>query len=190
MIALVAFSDFASVDAILGIFGIIIGLTIFLMQRKADSKINRIIETQFKRQELEKKYFGTRVVSNLQLVKRNHLKLAQLLSDHLKDHTLASRVKIRNFSTFQSTNVEEYIVPALRGDLGRLVEFIEDPSLVDQLSAAFDDFSSLFRDCSLESVLEGPEPALEEIAASARRRADEVESLLSRFTTEIQKTVD
>ena len=95
-------SDFLSVDAILSMVGIVIGLTIFLMQRKADSKINRIIETQFRRQELEKKYFGSRLLSNLQLVKKNHVKLAQYLTEYLKDRSQVNKNKIKNFSNFQS----------------------------------------------------------------------------------------
>ena len=141
-------SDFLSVDAILSMVGIVIGLTIFLMQRKADSKINRIIETQFRRQELEKKYFGSRLLSNLQLVKKNHVKLAQYLTEYLKDRSQVNKNKIKNFSNFQSANLDGYVVPLLRSDLGRLIEFIDDLDLVDALSVAFDDFSSLFKDFS------------------------------------------
>jgi hypothetical protein len=177
------------VDAILSIVGIVIGLTIFLMQRRADSKINRIIETQFRHQELEKKYFGTRLLNNLQLVKKNHLKLAQYLTEYLKDRSQPSKAKIKNFSSFQSTNLDGYVVPSLRSDLGRLIEFIDDLNLVDDLSVAFDDFPSLFKDFSFDGALEGSDSALSQKIDAANRRSEQIESLISRFSKEIPKIV-
>jgi hypothetical protein len=56
---MVDLTSFYSVDAVLALLSIAIGVSIFLMQRRADAKINGIIETQFRRQELEKKYFGS-----------------------------------------------------------------------------------------------------------------------------------
>src|SRR5271170_6485272 len=131
---MVSLSDFLSVDSILAILSIAIGLSIFLMQRRADSKINRIIETQFSRQELEKKYFGTRLTTNLNLVRRNYVKLGQFLSDYLRDHSQNSKDKVKNFAAFNATNLDEYLVPAVRSDLGHLIEFIDDLKLVDDLS--------------------------------------------------------
>ncbi len=182
-------SDFLSVDALLSIVGIVIGLTIFLMQRRADSKINRIIETQFRRQELEKKYFGTRLLNNLQLVKKNHAKLAQYLTEYLKDRSQANRNRIKNFSSFQDTNLDDYIVPSLRSDLGRLIEFIDDLNLVDDLSVAFDDFPSLFKDFSFDSALEGTNSTLSEKIDAANKRSEQVDSLMTRFSKEIPRNV-
>ena len=56
---MVDLTSFYSVDAVLALLSIAIGVSIFLMRRRADAKINGIIETQFRRQELEKKYFGS-----------------------------------------------------------------------------------------------------------------------------------
>jgi hypothetical protein len=186
---LVSTSDFLSVDAILSMVGIAIGVTIFLMQRRADSKINGMIETQFRHQELEKKYFGTRLLNNLQLVKKNHGKLAQYLADYLKDRSQASKNKIKNFSSFQSANLDGYVVPSLRSDLGRLIEFIDDLNLVDDLSVAFDDFPSLFKDFSFDSAMDGADSSISEKIEAANRRSEEVGSLISRFSKEIPKTV-
>jgi len=187
---MVSLSEFISVDSVLAILSIAIGVTIFLMQRRADDKINGIIKTQFRRQELEKKYFGTRIISGLELVKKNYLKLEQYLGDYLKDHSQASKNKVKNFCIFQSNNLDEYIVPSLRSDLGRLIEFIDDLKLVDQLSSAFDDFSSLFKDCSVDSTFEEPDSSLREKLESAHEQYKLVETLLSRFAQEIPTTVE
>ena len=187
---MVSLADFATVDALLAILGIVIGLAIFLMQKRAGDRINGIIKTQFRRQELEKKYFGTRIMSNLELVKKNYAKLEQYLGDYLKDPSLASRNKVKNFSSFQSNNLDEYIVPSLRSDLGRLIEFIDDLKLVDELTAAFDDLSSVFKDCSVDSTFEDSESLVKEAMESARRQFELVRSLLSRFAEEIPTAVD
>lgn len=183
-------ADFVSVDAILSLLGIVIGITIFLMQRRADSKINGIIETQFRRQELEKKYFGARLVNNLGLIGKNYGKLEQYLSDYLKDHSQSSMNKAKSFASFQSTNLDEYVVPAMRGDLGRLIEFIDDLELVDQLSSAFDDLSSLYKDCCVDSTFEESESEIRGKIESAKAKSEMIYSLLSRFEEEVPKTIE
>jgi hypothetical protein len=183
-------SDLLSVASVLAILSIVIGLSIFLMQRRADSKINRIIETQFRRQELEKKYFGTRLMTNLNLVRRNYVKLGQFLSDYLRDHSQNSKNKVRNFAAFNATNLDEYLAPAMRSDLGRLIEFIDDLKLVDELSSAFDDFASLFKDCCVDSAFEGPDSSVAEKVRAAEDWTKLVDSLLSRFGQEVSKTVE
>src|SRR5271166_766912 len=110
-------TSFESVDAVLALLSIAIGLSIFLMQRRADEKINGIIKRQFRRQELEKKYFGTRLVSNLELVHKNYLKLQQYLEEYLSGRSQASRSKVKNFCMFHSKHLDEYVVPTLRSDL-------------------------------------------------------------------------
>ena len=171
----------------LSLLGIMIGLTIFLMQRRADTKINGIIETQFRRQQLEKNYFGTRLLHNLELIKKNYAKLAQYLSDCVKEHSPTSKKKLKNFSNFQATNLDEYIVPAMREDLGHLIEFIDDLKLVDQLSSAFDDLSSIYKDLSLESALEVPEAELMAKVEAAQAKQKMVEDLISWLGDEIPK---
>src|SRR5713101_4220446 len=98
---MVDLTSFASVDSILALLSIAIGIMIFLMQQRADAKINGIIRTQFRRQELEKKYFGKRLTSNLELDKKNFIKLQQYLEDYLKDHSQTSKNRVKNFSVFQ-----------------------------------------------------------------------------------------
>jgi len=178
-------TSFESVDAVLALLSIAIGVLIFLMQRRADGKINGIIRTQFRRQELEKKYFGTRLLSNLELVDKNYLKLQQYLGDYLNDHSQASRNKVKKFCMFHSKHLDEYVVPTLRTDLGRLIEFIDDLELVDQLSSAFDDFSSPFKDCSVDSTLEEPDSSLRGKISSLQERSKLVQSLLSKLAREI-----
>ena len=77
----------------------------------------------------------------------------------------------------------------LRSDLGRLIEFIDDLDLVDALSVAFDDFSSLFKDFSLDSALEGADSYVSDKIEAANKRAEQIESLISRFSKEIPKGV-
>jgi hypothetical protein len=178
-------ASFYSVDAVLALLSIAIGVLIFLMQQRADAKINGIIKTQFRRQELEKKYFGTRLITNLELVKKNYLKLQQYLGDYLTDRSQASRTKVKNFCIFHSKHLDEYVVPTLRGDLGRLIQFIDDIELVDQLSSAFDDFSSPFKDYSVDSTLDEPDSSLREKTAALQDRSKRIESLLSKLALEI-----
>ena len=165
-------TDF-SLDTALAVLSIAIGVTIFLMQTRADSKINKIILTQFRRQELEKKYFGTRLMSNLELVKKSYLRLQQYLGDYLKDHSEARKEKVKNFCSFQTTHLDEYLVPSLRSDLGHLIEFIDDIELVDRLSSSFDDFPSVFKDCSVESAFEESESSLREKITSAEEKSND-----------------
>jgi hypothetical protein len=182
---MVDLTGFISVDSTLALLSIAIGIMIFLMQRRADTKINSIITTQFRRQELEKKYFGTRLISNLELVKKNYLRLQQYLGDYLKDHSQASKNRVKNFCVFQSNHLDEYIVPSLRSDLGRLIEFIDDLELVDRLSSSFDDFSSLFKDCSIDSAFEESDSYLREKIALTQEQSKLIESLLSKLAQEI-----
>jgi len=182
-------TDFFSVGTILALLSIFIGITIFLMQERADSKINGIIKTQFRRQELEKKYFGTRLVTNLQLVRKGYLKLQQYLEDYLKDHSQANKNKVKNFSAFEITNLDGYLVPSLRADLSRLIQFIDDIELVDRLSSAFDDFSSHFKDCSVESAFGESDSYLMEKLASAQEQTRLIDSLLSKLAEEIPNAV-
>jgi len=174
-----------SVDAVLALLSIAIGVLIFLMQRRADAKINGIIRTQFRRQELEKKYFGTRMLTNLELVKKNYLKLQQYLGDYLTDRSQASRTKVKNFCLFHSKHLDGYVVPTLRSDLGRLIQFIDDLELVDQLSSAFDDLSSLFKDCSVDSTLDETDAVLREKISASEEQSKRIESLLSKLAREI-----
>ena len=95
-----------------------------------------------------------------------------------------------NFSNFQSTNLDEYVVPAMRSDLGRLIEFIDDLDLVDHLSAAFDDLSSIYKDCCVESTFEEAESVIREKIESANQRSRTIDSLLTRFSEEVPKTID
>jgi len=178
-------TSFESVDALLALLSIAIGALIFLMQRRADRKINGIIETQFRRQELEKKYFGTRLLSNLELVNKNYLKLQQYLGDYLNDHTLASRNKVKNFCIFHSKHLDEYVVPTLRSDLGRLIQFIDDLELVDQLTSAFDDIATPFKDCSVDSTFGESDSSLRDKISSLQERSKRVESLTSKLAREI-----
>lgn len=185
-------ADFVSGDAAaeyLAIVGIIFSVTIFLMQRRADAKISSIIKTQFRRQELQKKYFGTRIMSNLELVMRNYLKLEQYLGAYLKDHSPTSKNKAKNFSVFQSTNLDEYTVPTLRDDLERLIEFIDDLNLVDQLSLAFDDFSSLYKNCSIESTYQESDSSLRGKIESAQKQSKLIESMLLKLAQEFRTSV-
>ena len=185
-------ADFVSGDAAaeyLAIVGIIFSVTIFLMQRRADAKISSIIKTQFRRQELQKKYFGTRIMSNLELVMRNYLKLEQYLGAYLKDHSPTSKNKAKNFSIFQSTNLDEYTVPTLRDDLERLIEFIDDLNLVDQLSLAFDDFSSLYKNCSIESTYQESDSSLRGKIESAQKQSKLIESMLLKLAQEFRTSV-
>ena len=177
--------SFVSVDTALALLSISIGVIIFLMQERADAKINRIIRTQFRRQELEKKYFGTRLISNLQLVKKNYLKLQQYLEDYLKDHSQANKNKVKNFCIFQSNHLDGYLVPALRVDLGQLIGIIDDIALVDRLSSGFDDLSSLFKDCSVDSAFEESDSSLMEKIAAAQEQSNRIDSLLSKLAVEI-----
>jgi len=174
-----------SVDAVLALLSIAIGVLIFLMQRRADDKINGIIRTQFRRQELEKKYFGTRLMTNLELVKKNYLKLQQFLEDYLTDRSQTKRGKVKSFCMFHGKHLDEYVVPTLRGDLGRLIQFIDDLELVDQLSSAFDDLSSVFKDCSVDSTLDEPDSSLRERISALQGRSKQIESLLSRLAREV-----
>jgi hypothetical protein len=176
------------VDAILSLLGIVIGLTIFFMQRRADTKINGIIETQFRRQQLEKNYFGTRLMRNLELIRKNYGKLAKFLSDYLRERSSDGKSKVRSFCDFQATNLDEYVVPAMRGDLGHLIEFIDDLELVDQLSSAFDGFSSIYKDLSLDSAFQAPDTELSGRLEEAQERSKKVELILSRLGQEIPKT--
>ncbi len=178
-------TSFESVDSVLALLSIAIGVSIFLMQQRADEKINGIIKRQFRRQELEKKYFGTRLISNLELVRKNYLKLRQFLGDYLNDHSQASRQKVKSFCTFHSKHLDEYVVPTLRSDLGRLIEFIDDLELVDQLSSAFDDLSSPFKDCSVDSALDEPDSSLRGKMSSLQERSERIESLLSKLGREV-----
>ncbi|MDA4135398.1 MAG: hypothetical protein OK449_00180 [Thaumarchaeota archaeon] len=178
-------TGFVSLDTILAVLSIAIGLTIFLMQTRADAKINNIIKTQFRRQELEKKYFGTRLITNLELVKKNYLKLQQFLGEYLTDRSPASKTRVKNFSVFHSKHLDEYVVPTLRSDLGRLIQFIDDLELVDQLSSAFDDLSSIFKDCSVDSTLDEPDSSLREKISVLQERSKQLESLLSKLAREI-----
>src|SRR5271167_4767507 len=127
---MVDLTSFYSVDAVLALLSIAIGVAIFLMQRRADAKINGIIETQFRRQELEKKYFGSRLVSNLELARKNYLKLQQFLEEYLRDRSQANRTRVKSFCMFHSKHLDEYVIPTLRSDLGRLIQFIDDLELV------------------------------------------------------------
>lgn len=185
-------ADFVSGDAAfeyLTIVSFIFSVTIFLMQRRADAKISSIIKTQFRRQELQKKYFGTRIMSNLELVMRNYLKLEQYLGAYVKDHSPTSKNKAKNFSVFQSTNLDEYTVPTLRDDLERLIEFIDDLNLVDQLSLAFDDFSSLYKICSIESTYQESDSSLRGKIESAQKQSKLIESMLLKFAQEFPTSV-
>ena len=185
-------ADFISGDAAfeyLAIVSLILSVIIFLMQRRADAKISSIIKTQFRRQELQKKYFGTRIMSNLELVMRNYLKLEQYLGAYLKDHSPTSKNKAKNFSIFQSTNLDEYTVPTLRDDLERLIEFIDDLNLVDQLSLAFDDFSSLYKNCSIESTYQESDSSLRGKIESAQKQSKLIESMLLKLAQEFRTSV-
>jgi hypothetical protein len=176
---------FITVDTVLALLSISIGVIIFLMQERADAKINRIIRTQFRRQELEKKYFGTRLISNLQLLKKNYLKLHQYLGDYLNDHSQTNKNKVKNFCIFQGNHLDGYVVPSMRVDLGRLIGIIDDIELVDQLSSSFDDFSSLFKDYSVDSAFEEPDSALRESITAAQGQSDLIDSLLSKLAAEV-----
>lgn len=185
-------ADFISGDAAfeyLAIVSFIFSVIIFLMQRRADGKISSIIKTQFRRQELQKKYFGTRIMSNLELVMRNYLKLEQYLGAYVKDHSPTSMNKAKNFSVFQSTNLDEYTVPTLRDDLERLIEFIDDLNLVDQLSLAFDDFSSLYKNCSIESTYQESDSSLRGKIESAQKQSKLIESMLLKLAQEFRTSV-
>ena len=184
---MVSVSDFLSVDAMLSLLGIAIGVSIFLMQRNADTKINRIIETQFRRQQLEKNYFGTRLMRSLELIGKNYGKLARFLSDYLKERSSDGKNKVKSFCDFQAINLEEYVVPAMRGDLGHLIEFIDDLELVDQLSSAFDGFSSIYKDLSLDSAFQAPDAELRERLEEAQESSKKVEVLVTRLGQEIPK---
>jgi hypothetical protein len=184
---MVDLSSFTSVDTVLALLSIGIGIGIFLMQQRADSKINGIIRTQFRRQELEKKFFGTRLRSNLQLVKKNYTRLEQYLEDYLKDHSQVNMNKVKNYCIFQSNHMDEYVVPSLRSDLGRLIEFIDDSELVEKLSTNLDDFSTLFKDCSVESTLQESDSFLKEKMVLAHTQSTMIESLLSKLDMEIPK---
>jgi hypothetical protein len=186
---MVGLPDFLSVDTFLALLSILIGVTIFLMQRRADSKINDIISTQFRRQELEKKYFGTRLMSNLRLVRKSSLKLQQYLGEYLNDHSQANKGKVKNFCAFQITNLDDYLVPSLRSDLGRLIEFIDDIELVDRLTSGFDGFSSVFKDCSVDSAFEDSDLYLREKITSTQEQSDLIDSFLSKLDREIP-TID
>jgi len=174
-----------SLDTALALLSIAIGLIIFLMQTRADSKINRIILTQFRRQELEKKYFGTRLISNLDRVKKSYLQLQQYLGDYLQDHSETKREKVKNFCRFQTTHMDVYLVPSLRSDLAHLIEFIDDIDLVDRLSSSFDDISSLFKDCSIEGAFEESDSYLKEKIASAEEASKMIDSFRSKLSGEI-----
>ena len=178
---------YISLDTVLALLSIVIGVGIFLMQTRADAKINGIIKTQFRRQELEKKYFGTRMMSNLELVKKSYTRLEQYLGEYLKDHSQASKNKVKNFCIFQDTHLDGYVVPSLRSDLGRLIQFNDDIELVDRLSSSFDDFSSLFKDCSVDSVFEESDSDLRQKIALAHAQSDRIDSLLSKLAAEIPK---
>jgi len=78
----------------------------------------------------------------------------------------------------------------MRSDLGRLIEFIDDLKLVDELSSAFDDFSSLFKNCCVDSAFKELDSAVAEKVKATEEWTKRVDSLLSRFAQEIQKTVE
>jgi hypothetical protein len=180
-----ALPSFITLDTVLALLSISIGVVIFLMQERADSKINRIIRTQFRRQELEKKYFGTRLMSNLQLVKKNYQKLQLYLGDYLKDHSQISKNKVKNFCIFQSNNLDGYLVPSMRVDLEQLIGILDDIALVDRLSSTFDDLSSPFKDYAVDSTFEESDSSLRESIASAQQKSDAIDSLLSKLATEV-----
>jgi hypothetical protein len=181
-------NDFISIDTVLAILSIAIGIIIFLMQARADSKINGIIERQFTRQELEKKYFGRRMISNLELVKKSSLRLEQYLGDYLRDRSQVSKNKAKNFCVFQTTHLDGYVVPSLRDDLARLISLVDDIELVDLLSSSFDDLSSLFKDCSVDSAFEEPDTSIREKIVSSQRESLLIDSLVSKLTAEISTT--
>ena len=77
------------------------------------------------------------------------------------------------------------LVPSLRVDLGHLIEFLDDIELVDRLSSAFDDFSSHFKDCSVDSAFEPSDSFLREKIASAQEQSKLIDSLLSKVAAEM-----
>jgi hypothetical protein len=183
-------SDTISLDTIIAIMGIVVGITIFVMQERTNRKVNAIIKTQFQRKEREKKYFGGRLMANLELVKKSHTKLVLYLKEYLSDRSTVNKNRVKNFSQFQITHLDEFVVPSMRADLGRLIEFVDDPELVEQLSAAFDDVSSIFKDCSLDSTFDKPDGAEGDLITLASERLNTIDSLLAKFSKEVSATIE
>jgi hypothetical protein len=124
--------------SLLGIVGIIasaiVGFSIFWMQKKADQRINQIIEKEHRRLVLRKLYWIGLVLNELEAVKEKHYKALKYVTEFSdKKHDPQFIYDMRQFFLLENYAFMYRHIPQIQEAGMRLVDLLEDTQLAIDL---------------------------------------------------------